>query len=124
MRIARHKESELTYIGHLIEAGWRGALSIRGESGGRPSSSDVARGLLVPAAIGAALGALTAAFRKDRGPSPSPAATAFLGGAVGLGAGVAWASRGSAGAATHAAMRRINAVRDSRWLESHPIAYG
>jgi hypothetical protein len=49
---------------------------------------------------------------------------ALIGGAVGLGAGAVWASRDSAGAAARTAIRKINAARETHWLESHPIAYG
>ena len=113
-------KAELDYFWRLMAAGWEGATSTREKSAGRPP----ARALLAPATIGAGIGALSASLRRTHRTGSSVAMAALLGGAVGLGAGAAWASRDSAGAAMRATIRRINATRDAHWLENHPIAYG
>jgi hypothetical protein len=47
----------------------------------------------------------------------------LLGGAVGLGMGIAWQSRGLTACAAKGAWRNIGRVRDEHWLETHPIDY-
>jgi hypothetical protein len=36
---------------------------------------------------------------------------------------LAWASRGYTGSAARGAIKKINVVRDARWLEKNPINY-
>jgi len=117
-------KSDLTYLWQLVEAGWDGALSVRKKFAVRPPAPVPTGVLLGPAAIGASIGALSASLRRTRRSGSSVATAALIGGAVGLGAGAAWASRSSAEAAARAAIRKINAARDTHWLERHPIAYG
>jgi len=114
-------KSELTYVRNLVEAGWNGARSARRKADG--TGRTPARALLAPAAIAAGIGALSTSFGKGRRSGKSLIVAGCIGSAVGLSAGVAWASRGSAGPAARGAIREINAVRDARWLEKHPIAY-
>jgi hypothetical protein len=106
---------ETSYFRQLIEAGWSGVVSAHQKSLGNEPS----RVLFVPAAVGAAVGALSESFRGRKSGS-SVAKAAILGSAVGLSVGAAWSSRDSA----TAAIRKINAARDLHWLEKHPVAYG
>jgi hypothetical protein len=98
-------------------AAWHGARSVR------PYKPIPAQALCASVVIASAIGALTSLARKRRA-SASIGVSAMVGGAVGLCAVAAWETRGTVGAATRAAMRRINSVRDLHWLEKHPIAYG
>ena len=118
-----HGTTAFRYVGSLVKAGWSGARAARSRSGrsaGPPASLGI---LLGPALLGAGIGAWTAAAGKERRSRREIAAGGFLGGAIGLGAGAAWASRAPAGAAARGAIRSINAARDAHWLEKHPIAY-
>ncbi len=47
----------------------------------------------------------------------------LLGGAIGLGMGIAWQSRRLTASAATGALRNISRVRDEHWLEVHPIDY-
>jgi len=46
-----------------------------------------------------------------------------MGGAIGMGFGIAWNGRGLTESITSNALRNIAKVRDENWLESHPIDY-
>lgn len=118
--IATGIKSELNYFWCLMEAGWNGATSARKKAAGRPRAC----ALWAPATIGAGVGALSVSLRRTRRSRSSVAIAALVGGAVGLGAAAAWASRDSAGAAARGAIRKINAARDTHWPERHPVAYG
>ena len=101
------KKSDFIYLRELIQAGWTGVASVHNKS---------ARVPLTPAAIGASLGLLSAGMRYRRASKSSMAMAAFVGSAVGLGAGAAWPK-------VRAAMQQINTARDLHWLETHPITY-
>jgi hypothetical protein len=47
----------------------------------------------------------------------------LLGGAVGFSARVVWQNRRLVASTARGAWRRIDKVRDERWLEKHPIDY-
>jgi hypothetical protein len=47
----------------------------------------------------------------------------FMGGAIGLGLGIAWNGRCLTESITSSVLRNIAKVRDEHWLESHPIDY-
>ncbi len=47
----------------------------------------------------------------------------FLGWAIGLGAGIAWKTRGLTECVASNAFRNMGKVRDEHWLERHPIDY-
>ncbi|HZT30856.1 MAG TPA: hypothetical protein VFA33_13280 [Bryobacteraceae bacterium] len=120
---ARTLKSELTYLRSLIEAGWNGALSARRELGSSALTPVKSCSLLAPAAVGASLGALSAFLGTKRRSGYRSAMGGLIGSVVGLGAGVAWSSRGVAGHAARGAIRKINTVREARWLEENPIDY-
>ena len=76
-----------------------------------------------PAAVGAILG-LLGNFAGNHPKSTKRAlAFGFLGGAIGLGIGIAWQSRELTACAANGAWRNIGRVRDEHWLETHPIDY-
>jgi hypothetical protein len=77
----------------------------------------------VPAVVGACIGVL-GSYPGDRHRSISRAlAFGFAGWAIGLGAGVAWETRGLTERVTSTALRNIGRMRDERWLEKNPIDY-
>jgi hypothetical protein len=78
--------------------------------------------VLAATAIGAGIGAATAALDRRRSPFDL-AAKSLIGGAVGLGCGLAWTSRVYAITAVRGAFREVNTVRDARWLAKNPIDY-
>jgi hypothetical protein len=119
----RSLKSEFTYLGHLIEAGWNGVLSSRGEPGNRVFPRLLACYLLAPTALGAGVGALSVSLRNNRRSGNRWAAAGLLGSLAGFSAAMAWSSRRVAAPAARNAMRNINTVRDARWLETHPIDY-
>jgi hypothetical protein len=78
----------------------------------------------VTAAIGGTIGALCALLNGRRNSRYRVVTLAGLvGGAIGFGSGVAWASRGFTSAVARNVTRNVNAVRDARWLEKNPINY-
>ena len=104
------------YVIHLMQAGMDGAVSARQAAGPM-------RSVWAPAAVGAALGAATGTWSNRRKSSYDIALGGVLGGMVGFGCAVAWASRSLTGTLARGAMRQINVVRDARWLEKNPIDY-
>jgi len=88
-----------------------------------PFLSESVRNALAPAALGACLGVL-GSYPGSREKSVTRAlAYGLLGGAIGLGAGIAWETRRLAVSAAGGALRNIGKVRDKHWLTKHPIDY-
>ncbi len=110
--------SDIAYVGHLIGAGWQGATRVRARPDG-----PLEAGLLTPVAIGAALGALSVRVFGRRKSASTVALGGMIGTIVGCGAALVWASRGLVAPAARGAALRMGAVRDARWLASHPINY-
>jgi hypothetical protein len=78
---------------------------------------------LKPAVVGASIGVL-GSYPGDRHRSLGRAlAFGFAGWAIGLGAGVAWETRGLTERVISTALRNIGRMRDERWLEKNPIDY-
>ncbi len=109
----------MTYIGQLVEAGWTGASSVRKQAAPNPSTW----ALLAPATVGLGVGVLAVALQGRRRSTVAVTLAAAIGGAIGLGVGAAWATRGTTGAAARAALRGMDTVRDNHLLEKHPISY-
>jgi len=115
--------SNFDYARSLIDAGLQGIVSAGREAGGlaRPN---LRRDELLPAVIGAGIGILSASLTGDRKSTTRIAAGCLVGGALGFGLGVAWGSRDFTRSAVQGALRNMNTLRDDRWLEKNPIAYG
>jgi hypothetical protein len=111
-------ESGINYFGHLIGAGWQGATGVRPEAESRPEPA-----LWTPAAIGAALGALSVRLLGKRKSAAEVALGGVIGTIVACAAAVAWTSRDMVAPAVRGAVRNMSAVRDARWLETNPINY-
>ena len=73
-----------------------------------------------PVAIGAVMGLLGATVTGRRKTVSRTAMGGLIGSVVGFSAGLAWTSGRPA---ARAAARRVNAVRDARWLAMNPINY-
>jgi hypothetical protein len=124
MDLYQWSKSSADYGRKLLDSGIEGALCgeeafLNGKSL-TPFLSESARSALKPAALGACIG-LLGSFREK-----SIAKTfvyGLLGGAIGLGAGVAWESRRLTASVADSALKNIARVRDEHWLTKHPIDY-
>jgi hypothetical protein len=119
----RSLRSDLSYFRQLVGAGWDGIASARQElnSGVFPSPRQAV--LWTPAAIGATIGVLGPRLIGNRKSASSMAMGGLVGSVLGFGAALAWSSRRFTGPAARKAVRNVNAARDARWLETHPINY-
>jgi hypothetical protein len=116
---------DIGYAKDLVEAGLGGAASAWKGSGDHPTMPAFTGAVWLPAALGAGVGVLSVCNKRSRRKSVTSMALGGLTGtALGLGAGVVWASRVFAGSVARGALRKVNVVRDAHWLEQHPIAYG
>ena len=123
METARSLESDLAYLKRLVGAGLEGIRSTRHEpDGGNPRSS-LQTTVWKPTAIGATLGMLGVRAIGKRRSASSVTMGALVGGVLGFGASRAWKFRRFVSPAASAALRRVNAVRDAHWLETHPVDY-
>jgi hypothetical protein len=117
-------KSEIDYAADLIGAGVEGIVSAWKASGDRGFASPRKPAIMASTVAGAALGVLGAWLGGRRRTIGYRAAMCGLAGtALGLGVGMAWESRDFTRGATRGAMRKVNAVRDARWLAANPIAY-
>jgi hypothetical protein len=127
MALREWSKSNANYGRKLVNSGIEGARSgrkafLNGEPL-TPFMSESVRRALRPAAVGACLGVL-GSYPRCRPKSISRAlACGLLGGAIGLGAGVAWESRHLTASAASGALKNIGRVRDEQWLTKHPIDY-
>ena len=76
-----------------------------------------------PAVMGACIGVLGSIPGNRHKSIGRVLECGFLGGAIGLGVGIAWRSRLLTESITSGALHSIGKVRDEHWLESHPIDY-
>lgn len=88
-----------------------------------PFLSEEVRNALKPAAVGACIGLLGSYPGDHRSPIGRALVFGFLGWAIGLGAGIAWKTRGLTECVASNAFRNMGKVRDEHWLERHPIDY-
>ena len=129
MSLRDWSRSHADYGRRLLDSGLDGARSgreafLHGEPLA-PFLRESIRSALTPAFIGACLGALSS-YPDRRYHSSSIAracAFGFLGGAIGLSAGVAWECRRLTASVTAAAMKNMEKVSDEHWLEKHPIDF-
>jgi hypothetical protein len=119
MKVPQRLASEARHFGNLVHAGVDGVNHAREAQDTPPVSFNL---VWVSTALGAAAGMWMASRRKSNS-EYGVALAGFIGCAVGLGCGFAWASRGVTGALARGAMREIDTVRDARWLERNPIDY-
>ena len=123
MRITSVLTSDIAYTRNLIGAGLDGITSARKEMLGGVFTPAWKSAAWAPAALGAAIGALSTCFDKDRRSVSRAAIGGLVGSALGFSGGMAWASRRFTGTAAKRALRSVNRVRDAHWLEKNPIDY-
>ena len=123
METAHSLQSAQAYLKQLVGAGLDGIAAARHEFDGDVITSLLKTVVWTPAAIGTTIGMLTTRLAGNRRSASWTALGGLVGGVLGLGAGLAWASRGFIGHAARTATRRVNATRDAHWLETHPIDY-
>lgn len=127
MDLYKWSKSSADYGRRLLDSGIEGARSgeeafLNGKSL-TPFLSESVRSALKPAALGACIGVL-GSYPGYQQKSIARALTfGLLGGAIGLGAGLAWESRRLTASVAGSALRKIGKVRDEHWLTRHPIDY-
>lgn len=78
---------------------------------------------LGPTFIGVCVGLLGGYLGNGRRNTTRALTCAFLGGAIGLGAGVVWENRKLTASIASGAWKSIANTRDERWFEKNPIDY-
>jgi len=126
MDIRKWSKSNADYGRRILDSGIEGARSgqeafLNGRSL-TPYLSDSVRSALVPAVLGACIGALNS-YSAYRRKSVRALTFGLLGGAIGLGLGLAWESRRLTASVADGVLKNIGRVRDERWLTKHPIDY-
>jgi hypothetical protein len=127
MNIREWSKSSADYGRRLLDSGLEGARSgeeafLHGKSL-TPFLGESVRSALRPAALGVFIGVL-GSYAGYRQKSITRALTyGLLGGAIGLGAGLAWESRRLTASVADGALKNIGRVRDEHWLTKHPIDY-
>lgn len=114
---------DFTYLKQLAGAGWQGVAGTRHEMRGGAFSPRLETFLWQPAAVGAALGMLSAGLTGNAKSKSRVAVGGLVGSVVGFGAALAWASRKFSGCAARRTVRLVNATRDAHWLQQNPIDY-
>ena len=116
------------YARSLASSGWEGARSSRqAAQDGSPVATVLTRSVrdsVLPAAVGAYIGALGASLGTRRKRAYGIVAiSGVLGGVIGFASGMAWGTRHLTGNMARGARQGIGARRDEHWLERHPIDY-
>jgi hypothetical protein len=127
MDLYEWSKSNADYGRRLLDSGIEGARSgeeafLNGKSL-TPFLSESVRNALRPAAVGACLGLLGSRPGYREKSIARALVYGLLGGAIGLGAGVAWESRRLTASVADGAFRNMGRVRDEHWLTKHPIDY-
>ena len=123
MSLREWSKSEVEYGRKVLGSGLEGARA--GQEAflnGRPLTtflSESVREALKPAALGACIGFLSLC----RYPGKRGLGLGSLCGAIGFGAGFAWASRRLTSSMACEVRRNVGRARDEHWLEEHPIDY-
>jgi len=127
MGLRQWSKSEVEYGRKVLGSGLEGARS--GQEAflnGRPLTtflSESVREALKPAALGACIGFLSGYPNKRHRSIGRGVGFGWLCGAIGFGAGLAWASRRLTASIACEVRRKVDRTRDEHWLEGHPIDY-
>jgi hypothetical protein len=114
---------DVSYIRRLAEAGLDGVTSAWNAPCDRTVVSNASNAVWLTAAAGGLVGGISALMMGRRKSGYKTAFGVLVGGATGYGSGLAWKSRVFPTTIGRSVMRRVNAVRDERWLEKNPIDY-
>jgi hypothetical protein len=127
MNLHERVASIIGYGRELVGSGLQGASQGRTAflDGGpiSPFLADVNKKALKLATLGACIGVLGGYLGRKHQPAVRAVAYGALGGAVGFAASFAWNSHTFAETVARGALTNVAAVRDRRWLKSHPIDY-
>ena len=127
MELRNWSKSEFEYGRRVLNSALQGAhcgqeAFLKGRSL-TPFLSEGVRNALKPAAVGACIGLLGSYPGDHRSSMGRALAFGFVGWAIGLGAGLAWKTRGLTECVARNAFRNMGKRRDEHWLERHPIDY-
>jgi hypothetical protein len=114
--------SDIGYIKDLVGSGLDGITSAKQELGSSVFTPPLKSTVWAPMAVGAVVGALGSRLSGNR-KAPSIAIAGLAGSLVGLATALVWSSRSFTDCACRRAARLVNATRDARWLDTHPIDY-
>jgi hypothetical protein len=127
MNLRKWSKSEVQYGRRLVGSGIDGIRSAEEQFlHGKPLAPFVNRSVeeaLIPAAVGACLGALSSLPSARQGRASRMLFFGLLGGAFGFGVGLLWEGRQITANAARGALRNVHQVHDEHWVEKHPIAY-
>jgi len=120
--------STIDYARSLASSGWEGARTTRDKSlAAAPVGVVLSRSVrdsLLPAAVGAYIGALGASLGNRLKPAYGMVVlSSVLGGTIGFASGMAWGTRRLTKGIARGAKKGIDATRDAHWLERNPIDY-
>jgi hypothetical protein len=127
MSLRSWSKSNVDYGRKVLSSGIEGARSgqeafLHGESL-TPFLSESVPDALKPAFLGACIGVLGSYSYERHQSLTKTLAYGLLGGAIGLGAGIAWENRRFAASVASGAFKNMSKVCDEHWLEKHPIDY-
>lgn len=127
MNLTEWSRSSVDYGQKLVNSALEGAREgeeefLKDESLS-PRLTESARHALMPALIGAYLGAFGSSLSRGRRSTSRAVAFGLLGGAIGFGAALAWENREMGSSVASTAWKRIKQTRDEHWFEKNPIDY-
>ena len=127
MNFLEWSKSNVEYGRRLVNSAIEGAHQAEGEflreGPSAPHFSELTRHAMVPAVIGAYLGALGGSVGTRRRSSSRALACGLIGGAIGFGAALVWENREFGASVASSAWKKINQTRDEHWFEKNPIDY-
>ena len=127
MALGEWVKSNVDYGRRLVDSGLEGARSGQEEFlNGEPLSpflGKTVRGALRPAAVGVGVGLLVSYPISRKKSVAGTILFGLVGGAIGLGLGLAWENRRLSASVAGGAMKSIGKVRDEKWLSKNPINY-
>jgi hypothetical protein len=115
--------SNLAYLKQLATASMDGIGDARREIEAGVFKGPLPSVVWAPAAVGGVIGVLSARMTRRHCPPSKTALDGLAGTLLGFAAGLACACAPLLRPVARTSARRINAIRDARWLETHPIDY-
>jgi len=127
MALGEWVKSNVDYGRRLVDSGLEGARSGQEEFlNGEPLTpflGKTVRGALRPAAVGMGVGLLVGYPISRKKSMAGTLLFGLVGGAIGLGLGLAWENRRLSASVAGGALKSIGKVRDEKWLSKNPINY-
>jgi len=119
--------NSVRYGRKLVSAGITGVRtgqdSARGEQRLSKVAAEAAQGSLALAAVGACAGLMSSCLMRRDKRFANAVILGGVGSALGFLAGFSWKTRKVTSSVACSAARELGKVRDSHWLELHPIDY-